>query len=496
MAYAQSRMTTPAQKRFAPHATLSAHTFRAIWECSPFAVLVADDDGHYVDANAAACRMFECSREELIGKHLSEFVESADIEPTRGLWHEFREQKAQEGEFPLVSADGTRKRLRYHAVADFAPGLHVSFLEDVTQARAANIARVAAEAERDRIFLISSDLICVIDNVGRFQRVNPAWKSTLGYDSAELIGREYSCLVHPDDMAGVLKMRAAAAVEPSVSRHQCRLMHRQGSYRWVSWASTRSRGHDYAVGRDVTEERELAAKGEYERLLFETVLRQMPAAVGVVEADSGKVLLTNDKFAQVLRRPELASEDVGQLVASLVSGDASADTVSASITRASAIEARETTYLFGDGSQGVISVSSAPVSNAAQEVVAAVTMLSDVTEQKRAREALELSESRFRTLTDNLPVIIWIGAADGTIQYFNRYWFEYTGLSPVPEGSTELDRWADIMHPDDYRRVLPILEERRARGHEVDLVYRLRRADGAYRWHVARSTPVRDDEAT
>jgi PAS domain S-box-containing protein len=216
--------------------------FRLIVEAAPFAILIADDEGRYVEANPAACELFGQTREQLVGRRILDFVDPGDIAPTRDRWTSFREDHRQIGEFPLARPDGAHRILRYHAVADFAPGLHLSFLEDVTD----------------------------------------------------------------------------------------------------------------------------------------------------------------------------------------------------------------------------------------------------------ERQALALSEARFRSLADGLNLVIWIGDAEGRSQFFNRHWFDYTGLAPVPEGSPELDRWVEAIHPADAARAAETLAERRARGEEVEITFRLRRHDGAYRWHLARSIAIRD----
>src|SRR5437762_5064428 len=104
-----------------------------VFEAAPFAILVADDGGRYLEANPMACQLFGQTREQLLGKSVYDFVDPADLDPTRDRWSHFRRDRTQSGEFPLVRPDGTRRLLRYEAVASFAPGLHVSFLEDITE---------------------------------------------------------------------------------------------------------------------------------------------------------------------------------------------------------------------------------------------------------------------------------------------------------------------------------------------------------------------------
>jgi len=102
----------------------------------------------------------------------------------------------------------------------------------------------------------------------------------------------------------------------------------------------------------------------------------------------------------------------------------------------------------------------------------------------RARRETEV---RFRTLADSVPAMIWIAAPDGRCVFLSRGWLEFTGR-PLAE---ELgDGWLDNVHPDDVgelvRRYRDAVAERRA----FEVEYRLRRADGTYRWLVDRGAPV------
>jgi PAS domain S-box-containing protein len=110
-----------------------------------------------------------------------------------------------------------------------------------------------------------------------------------------------------------------------------------------------------------------------------------------------------------------------------------------------------------------------------------------------ARELAALrreSEERYRQLADAMPQIVWTTDPDGKAVYYNRRWYEYTGLAPAkPRG----DEWRRIVHPSDLG---PTMERRKATlasGEVFEVQYRFRRADGAYRWHLGRAMPIQVD---
>ncbi len=116
----------------------------------------------------------------------------------------------------------------------------------------------------------------------------------------------------------------------------------------------------------------------------------------------------------------------------------------------------------------------------------------DITERRRAEEALRESETRFRQMADAIPHIAWITAPGGDVEYYNRRWFDYSGLTL---DETRGWGWERVIHPEDLERAGGAWLAAIRAGTVSETEYRLRRADGEYRWHLARSVPVREGDA-
>lgn len=129
---------------------------------------------------------------------------------------------------------------------------------------------------------------------------------------------------------------------------------------------------------------------------------------------------------------------------------------------------------------------------AAQDPSSGVVLtLIDISETRRAEQALRGSELRLRTLSDAVPQIIWTNDAAGRANYFNYRWYDYSGLSF--EQSAGLG-WQAIVHMDDELVAKARWVEAFTAGEVFDTEYRLRASDGKYRWFIGRNVPMHDAE--
>lgn len=111
--------------------------------------------------------------------------------------------------------------------------------------------------ERSRTWLLSNDLLSVINAHGIIEASNPAWTIALGWSPEEL-HTTFLSFVHPDDVPGSEAVFSQAARGRPVSRFQNRVRHRNGTYRWVAWVAVLEDGKVYCSGRDITHEKDQA----------------------------------------------------------------------------------------------------------------------------------------------------------------------------------------------------------------------------------------------
>jgi PAS domain S-box-containing protein len=113
----------------------------------------------------------------------------------------------------------------------------------------------------------------------------------------------------------------------------------------------------------------------------------------------------------------------------------------------------------------------------------------DLIEQRRALEALVESEARFRQLADAMPQMVWTAGPEGSVDYYNERWYQFTGL----DRDDPSDSFLTILHPDDVERCRALWDQCVRSGEPYEIEYRFRdRRENRWCWFMGRALPVRD----
>jgi len=120
-------------------------------------------------------------------------------------------------------------------------------------------------------------------------------------------------------------------------------------------------------------------------------------------------------------------------------------------------------------------------------------MMIDIDESKRAEASLRESESRFRTMSDQIPQLAWMADGEGWIFWYNQRWFDYTGTTLEQMAGWG---WRSVHHADHVDRVVAKISDHFRTGEPWEDTFPLRGADGRYRWFLSRAQPIRASDGS
>ncbi len=336
--------------------------------------------------------------------------------------------------------------------------------------------------ERDNVLNSITDQRFVMDRKWRFLAINRAAEQNFFCQPAqELLGSSY--LERPEKTIAAFKPHYERAFKENQPIHFEARSERDGRWLEVHAYPLPERLEIYM--RDISDRK----KSEEEHAHLAAVVASSDDAI--ISKDLNGIIQTWNRGAEALFG-YTAAEAVGQPVTMLIPSDRlnEEERILSRLRRGESIEHYETIRRHKNSRLVHIALTVSPIRNPSGQVIGASKIARDITARKMAEEALHESEQRFRALADAVPSVVWSAAADGTVVWASKQWFDYTGLSPS-QNSSEWMR--QVLHPDDYERCLQEWNAAVASGSDFSIEVRNRRHDGQYRWFLSRAVAVKNE---
>ena len=407
-----------------------------------------------------------------------------------------REKTDQEYEFRIVLPDGIVKHIHttVHVVLD-GSGDTVDFIGtnvDVTEPKRAEEALRRSEKELRDVIETIPVMAFSARTDGFVEFVNRRYLEYTNLTPESASGSSWQATVHPDDLERTASkwLESLATGEPLENE----LRHRsaKGEYRWFLVRAMPLRDEHrnilkwYGMLFDIEDRKRAEEALRESETRFRTFVDHAGDALFVYDLEQGTVFDVNRSACESLgyTRQEL----IGKTPVAFHLDSYRAEMESA-VERAAAGETVFDTHWHRrkDGSTFPVEVHTSLVSYGGRRFLLKVAR--DITDRLRAEEAIRQSERQLRDVIEGIPAIASTIRLDGSVEFINKRWQEYTGMSTeesVGQG------WQSAGHPQDMGHYLEKRRAALASGHPFEDEARIRSRDGKYRWFLLRGAPLRD----
>jgi len=383
--------------------------------------------------------------------------------------------------------------------AQFAELTHK--LRHAIQRKQADLALKKSERDYRNLIESAGEGIYIVQDF-LLRMVNPATSALTGYTEGELLGQPIMKFVHPDDSALIHeRFRRRIAGEDIPTRYSYRLLQKDGATRWVGlyvvaivWNGRPATLnfitdiHEHKLAEDALKESE-----ERFRLAMDA------STDGIwdwdIATDQGYF---SPGYYRMLGYPPGAFPSTGNTWEGFIHLD-DRDYVLAK--NRDCIENRCETFEIeyriraADGSwKWILGRGKAVSRDASGRALRMIGTHVDLTERKRTEEELRESEEKYRLLIENSHDIIYTLSPDGVFRYVSPSW---TSLLGHPVSDVIGRSFTQFVHPDDIPRCMQFLKKTINEGCPQPYIeYRVRHADGSWRWNSSKSVPLRDKNGT
>jgi PAS domain S-box-containing protein len=479
------------------------------------AVVAVDNDFYITYLNRAAAEQYRIDRPEAVGTRLGELYQYRWLKPedeqiSNASLHETGQWR---GENIHIRSDGTELHVesivsRLQNSEGDSIGL-LAVVRDVTERKRTE--QELAELQRfgELIAKTLPGFIYVYDLVeNSVIYTNRSMFNYLGYppEGQALSGSAMIPeLQHPDDRPVFERMRHALETLHDGEFHESeyRFRHANGSWRWFySRETVLTRSADgsprqyLGLAQDITARKQAEEALKEQERFTNKLVEAMPSVLYIFDLVERRTLMVHGEVVAALGySPEEITAQGGNLLERFMHPD-DKPRVEAHFQRVAQVglgEALSIEYrmLHRSGDWCWFSSRDTVFKRDAQgQVCQILGIAQDINERRQIEDRLRESESRYSSLINAIPQLIWSAPSGETNDFVSQQWMDYTGLSEAEllEGLG----WVKVLHPDDRERTFNLWLDAVAGRREYETDFRLRRWDGEYRWFRVRGLPLRD----
>ncbi|MBD2113521.1 MULTISPECIES: PAS domain S-box protein [Cyanophyceae] len=477
------------------------------------AMLIANDQGRYVEVNPAACKLLNCDQDQIIGRTIADFCVLRPGVDLHQQWRMFLAQGHMQGEIALRVGNGEERIVEYAATANVSPHFHLSILRDITERKQAealkeHLNQMLAQQVKERteeLRVVQTQLAhehSLLDNIlsningvvwsidlptMTTRYVNSAVETLYGYSKEAFLNATdlWRCLIYPADQPKIEQFLGQLSGQEHFDL-EYRITRADGEVRWVR---DRSRVvYDLegkpvrldSVATDITEQKQLEEALRLSESRLRAIFQQ--AALGINQASlEGHFLQANQAYCDMLGYSEA---ELLQLRYQDIAHPDERQETEAALAKLYAEEVSSVTlekrYFHKDGSVRWTNLVLSILRDGDGQAISDIAIVQDISDRKQIEQALEEERSLF--IDGPTVVIRWGPTDEWPVEYVSPNVQAQLGYEPsdLVEGRVA---FASLIHPDDIDKVqAEVSAAVVAQTPFLATEYRLRHANGDYRW--------------
>jgi PAS domain S-box-containing protein len=459
--------------------------YRRLIEQANDGIVLMGADGYFQLANPALCRMLGYSPEEMRLLHVLDSYPPAERETGERRFASARAGANQTFERAMLRKDGSTVAVEV-SVRQLEDGRHQSIIRDITERKRAEALLRAREDEFRGLIEQANDGIFLLHQDGRFLVVNPAFCRMTGYTREELLQLSVLDTYVPGDRAAGALRRAD--IQNGLNQaFERALLRKDGSALEVEVSARQlDDGRHQSIVRDITERKRAEAALRAKEEDYRQVIEEAADGVFLLETD-GRFVVVNPAICKMTgyTREEMLQMTV--LDTYLPGERAAAERRQVDIRSAANVNF-ERLMRRKDGTALVVEVSARRLEDGRNQAI-----VRDITERKRAEDALRESERKTRALLDLSFGFIGMLSLDGTLLDANRTALQFAGIGRREALGKPFWETAWWNHSPELQERLRAAVGAAAGGKTVRFEAPLRAADGSLHPVDFSLKPVRDD---
>jgi PAS domain S-box-containing protein len=328
--------------------------------------------------------------------------------------------------------------------------------------------------------------------------LNQVWLDYAGVTAEQAQGWGWTDAIHPDDRKKLVEYWQSCLASGSPVDTEARIRRFDASYRWfliranplrdesgniLKWYGTCIDIEDHKQGEEDLHARELS---------WREIVDSIPGFVATTGA-MGEVEFLNRQTLEYFGKTNEELKDWALIGAVHPDDLPRVIEVRKKSIETGQIYEVEHRCRRADGVYRWFQVRGLPVRNSEGTISGWYLLLTDIHDLKKAEEALQSSQRNLSLVINTMPTLAWSTRPDGSVDFLNERWLDYTGLS----AEQSLDwKWTTAIHPDDLNNLTDYWRSIMVTGEPGEIEARLRRFDGQYRWFLIRASAVRDESGT